>query len=77
MNKRLLKKIAKKNNVTKENAQQAFNIVARYLNKQAENQAFFLNPWTRGTDENRYCITSLQNNEFKDILIADTIRPVK
>lgn len=76
MNKRLLKKQTKKNNVTKEAAQEAFNIVARYLNQRPE-LTFFLNPWTRGTDENRYCITLLENDKFKDVLIADTIRPYK
>lgn len=80
MNKRLLKKLSRKNNVTKEDAQEAFNIVAGYLNKQPNNISFFLNPWVRqGTvlGESRFCITSLENDEFKDILIADTVRPKK
>lgn len=77
MNKRLLKKLAKKKEVNIDDAQQAFNVVARYLNERAE-LSFFLNPWTRhGFGGNRYCITLLENDKFKDILIADTIRPVK
>lgn len=68
MNKRQLKKLIKKQEVTKEDAQKAWNIVVRYLNKRPE-ISFSLDSWDKNYDSRRYTINSI---EQKEILIADT-----
>lgn len=67
MNKRQLKKLAKNQEVTKEDAQKAWNIVARYLNARSE-ISFFITPWGDQNDERKYSIGSIKGA----FLIADT-----
>lgn len=74
MNKRQFKKMLKKNEVTKEDAQMAWNIVARYLNKRPE-LSFTVDNFENKNNEPRYVLRIL--GEKEDIFIADTIRPWK
>jgi hypothetical protein len=74
MNKRQLKKLSKKNEVTKEDAQMAWNIVARYLNKRPE-LSFTVDNFENKNNEPRYVLRLL--GEKEDIFVADTIRPWK
>ncbi|AJA42628.1 hypothetical protein phiCT9441A_15 (endogenous virus) [Clostridium phage phiCT9441A] len=67
MNKRQIKKLAKKQEVTKEEAQKAWNIVARYLNTRPE-ISFYLTPWGEQNDERKYSIGSIDST----FLVADT-----
>ncbi|AJA42563.1 hypothetical protein N072000002_09240 [Clostridium tetani] len=67
MNKRQIKKLAKKQEVTKEDAQKAWNIVARYLNTRPE-ISFYLTPWGKEWNERKYSIGSIDNT----FLVADT-----
>lgn len=67
MNKRQLKKLSKKQEITKEDAQKAWNIVARYLNTRPE-ISFYLSPWGEKNDERKYSIGSI----YSTILVADT-----
>lgn len=71
MNKRLLKKISKKNIVTKEDAQIAWNMVARYLNNIPQ-ISVFCECWD--SEFNRKYNLSVINKKDKSevILIADT-----
>jgi hypothetical protein len=69
MNKRQLKKLRNKQEVTKDDAQSAWNIVARYLNKRPE-LSFYIDPWNK-KDENRYTLSSVG---YGEILIANTKR---
>ncbi|BDR63977.1 hypothetical protein [Clostridium tetani] len=70
MNKRQIKKLAKKQEVTKEDAQKAWNIVARYLNTRPE-IAFYITPYVKERNkesERRYSVASIDSI----FLIADT-----
>lgn len=60
MNKRQLKKLIKKQEVTKEDAQKAWNIVAKYLNKRPE-ISFSLTPWGEDGNERKYSIGSIDD----------------
>lgn len=69
MNKRQIKKLAKKQEVTKEDAQKAWNIVARYLNTRPE-ISFYIASYVKENEETerRYSLASIDSI----FLIADT-----
>ncbi|HEY5585677.1 MAG TPA: hypothetical protein VIK78_14475 [Ruminiclostridium sp.] len=54
--------------VSKEEAQKAWNIVARYLNQQAQ-LSYHIDPWNN-KNANRYTVNYIKDNKTIDLFVA-------